>query len=209
MGKKGGSDGSAEVKAARSDEQARQERIRKGTKSISDMFDGQFTPAYFEKQAANYRNYAMPQLQDQHKDAAKQLVFALDRRGALDSSSRASQEAELERKRALEETAIKDRARDYSTTARANIEGARGDLISTLNATGDAEGAVRSANARAQVLSAVPGYSPLASMFDSFTAGLGMQAAAEKAFSYGGGPKPALGVTGLFGTPRGAVDNRG
>jgi hypothetical protein len=67
-------------------------------------------------------------------------------------------------------------------------------------------GAVNGATARSQILSAVPGYSPIASLFSDFTAGLGQQAAAERAFSYGAGPRPAVN-TGLFSPRSGAVVN--
>ena len=100
MAKKGASDGGAEVAAARSDEQARQENIRSGTKKISDLFDGQFNDQFYDGRRDSFVNYASPQLADQHKDASKQLTFALERRGALDSSSRASLGSELEKRRA-------------------------------------------------------------------------------------------------------------
>ena len=206
LAKKGASDGGGEVAAARAEEQARQQTIRDGTQKISDLFDGQFNQDFYDKRRDSFVNYASPQLADQHKDASKQLTFALERRGALDSSSRASLGTELEKKRALLETEIKGKANDFANTARANVESARSDLTNTLNATGDVEGAVQSAQARSAVLSQTPGYSPLASMFSDFTGALGKQAAAERAFSYGAGPKPAI-STGLFGTPRGAVVN--
>ncbi len=204
LAKKGGTDSGAEVQQARADEQARQQRIREGTTSINSLFDTQFDPSFYEGRAKSFTNFAMPQLDDQYKDATKQLVFALTRRGALDSSSRASQEADLEKRRALQTQNINDQADTYANSAKANVEGARDDLINTLNATGDAQGAVNSATSRAQVLSAVPGYSPLAAMFADFTSTLGKQAAAERAFSYGAGPRPAV-VTGLFAPRSGAV----
>lgn len=207
LAKKGASDGGSEVAQARAEEQARQNAIREGTTKISDLFDGQFNDQFYNDRRDSYTNFALPQLEDQNKQATKQLAFALERRGALDSTSRSSLAAELEKKRALAETDIKSRASDYANTARANVESARSDLINTLNVTGDTQGAVQGAQARAAVLSQTPGYSPLASMFSDFTSALGQQAAAERAFAYGAAPKPALGVTGLFGTPRGAVVN--
>ncbi|AKR54322.1 hypothetical protein XM25_00575 [Devosia sp. H5989] len=201
-----GGGGNNAAQDIRNEEAARQERVRTGAKKIEDMFGGQFTDDYFNTQRDNYTAYALPQLTDQHKDAAKQLAFALDRRGALDSSSRASLEANLEKRRALAETEIKDRANAYRTEAMAGVEGARSDLINTLNATGDVEGAVNSANARAKVLSQPPAYSPIAQAFVDFTSGLGMQAAAEKAFAYGAGPKPTF-STGLFAPRAGSVVN--
>jgi hypothetical protein len=206
MAKKGGTDSGAEVAAARSEEQARQQGIRDGTTRISDMFDTQFNDDFFQGRAKSYEDYALPQVNDQFGDAKKQLVYALTRRGALDSTSRASQEADLEKRRAIQETSVKDQALNYANTAKANVEGARSDLVNTLNATGDVDAAVNSATTRAQVLSAVPAYSPVSQLFGDFTAGLGKQAAAERAFSYGAGPRPAV-VTGLFGPRNGAVVN--
>ena len=200
-------DGSqSEVDKIRAEEVARQKRITRGTNKITKLFDKQFDKNFFKQQAANYTNYALPQLNDQHADAARQLTFALDRRGALDSSSRSSLGAELEKKRALAEADIKARAGDYRTEAMANVEGARSDLLNTLRSTGDAQGAVNSANARAKILSRPTSYSPLTALFADFTSMLGQQAAAERAFAYGTGPKPTY-STGLFGTPSGAVVN--
>lgn len=208
-------DGSGKVKLVgrndtatdlRSEEAARQERIRAGTKRIEDLFGAQFGTSFFDKQRDNYLNYAQPQLNDQFNDAQKQLTFALDRRGALDSSSRSNLEAELARRKGILETEIRDKANQFRTDAMAGVEGARTDLISTLNATGNVDAAINSANARAKVLSQPVAYSPIAQAFLDFTTGLGQQAAAEKAFAYGAGPRPAI-STGLFGPRSGAVVN--
>jgi hypothetical protein len=203
MGKKGSGN---EAEKIRSEEQARQARIRQGTGSINGMFDSQFNDAYFNSQRDNYTAYALPQLGDQHADALKELTFSLDRRGALDSSSRVGLETELERKRALAEQGVRDTALDYSNTARNNVESTRQNLISNLNVTGDAEGAVNSATARARTLSETPAYSPLSQLFVDFTSMLGTQAAAEKSFSYGAGPKPTY-STGLFAPSSSSVVN--
>lgn len=206
MAKKGGTDSGAEVAAARADEQARQDAIRTGTSKISSLFDGQFTPDFYAGRAKSYTDYALPQEQDQFGQAKKQLTFALARRGALDSSSRASLQADLEKRDALQRQNIADQGQTFANTAKANVEGARADLINTLNATGDVTSAVNGATARSQILSAVPGYSPISALFADFTSGLGQQAAAERAFSFGGGPRPAIN-TGLFAPRNGAVVN--
>jgi len=200
----GGSSGAAQE--IRNEEAERQERVRTGTKRIEDMFGSQFNDSYFDKQRDNYLNYAQPQLADQFKDAQKQLTFALDRRGALDSSSRANQEANLAKRQGILSTEIKDKANQFRTEAMGNVEGARSDLLNTLNATGNVEATVNSANARAKVLSQPVAYSPIAQAFVDITTGLGQQAAAEKAFAYGAGPRPAV-STGLFGPRSGAVVN--
>lgn len=202
----GGGSSNSYTQSIRDDEAARQERVRTGTKRIEDMFGEQFDDAFYDKQAQNYMDFAQPQLDDQYKDAAKQLTFSLDRRGALDSTSRSSLEADLGKRKAIQDTNIKDMANQFKTDAMAGVEGARSDLISTLNATGDVDAAVNSANARAKVLSQPVAYSPIAQAFADFTTALGQQAAAEKAYAYGAGPRPTV-STGLFGSRSGAVVN--
>ena len=203
----GGGGGSSYTSDIRQEEADRQDRVRTGTKRIEDMFGTQFNDSFYDKQATNYLNYAQPQLDDQSKNAQKQLTFALDRRGALDSSSRSSLESDLAKRTGIASAEIKDRANQFKTEAMAGVEGARGDLLNTLNATGNVEATVNSANARAKVLSQPTPYSPIAQAFVDFTSGLGQQAAAEKAFAYGAGPRPTV-STGLFGPRSGAVVNQ-
>lgn len=194
MGKKSGGN---EAKQARNDEQQRQAKIREGTTKVNSIFDSQFTPGYYDKQRDSYINYANPQLEDQYGNAQKELTFALTRSGLLDSSARADKEGELQQLYDLNKQKVADDALAYSTKAKTSVEDARSNLISTLNATGDAEGAASSALARAGALSQPAAYSPLTQLFTDFTAGLGTQAALEKANYYGGAAKPRY-DTGLF-----------
>lgn len=203
----GGKGGGNEAGLARQDEQERQQRVREGTSRIGSIFDKQFTPEYFDKQRDSYLNYANPQLEDQKADAEKEMVFALDRGGQLQGSARAGLAGELQKKYELQRQKISDDALAYRTNAMTNVEGARSGLTATLNATGDAEGAAASAISRAGALSQPAAYSPISNLFADFTNTLGTQAAAERAYAYGG-PKPTY-TTGLFGTPSGSTQVRG
>ena len=267
--KKGGDGGAG---AARADEKARQDRIRKGTADINRLFDGgttksgvdlvnpeayvdgttyylengdpykytapavspvtgrprpqqgvpsklyanvqqsytpgQFTDEFFKQRQTAYMDYATPQLNQQYEDARRQLTFALDRAGMTDSSVRAQREAELQQLYDTNRRSVADQALNYSTTARNNVENARADLIATLNATGDAQGAVNSAMTRAKALSAPDTYNPLAQLFTTFTAGLGNQAAIEKAAALSNTYNPGSSV-GLYNTGRNSVVNQG
>lgn len=155
-----------------------------------------FNDAFFNGRRDAYSNYATPQLEQQKNDAGKQLTFSLDRGGLLDSSVRGEKQSDLQRLYDTQKQAVADKALSYETTARNSVEDARANLISTLNATGDAEGASKSALARSQALSAPPAYDPLGQLFTDFTNGLGMQAAQERSYA-AGGAKPAYN-TGLF-----------
>lgn len=204
MGKKGGSQKQANI--ARYEEQQRQDNIRAGTSRIDQLFNGQFTDDYFNKQRDSFLNYANPQLESQYGDAQKELTYSLARSGLLDSSVRAEKEAELQKKYDLNKQQIADQALSYSTDARNNVEKSRSELIGLLNATGDAEGAANSAIARSQALSQPQAYSPLTQLFADFTSGLGQQAAIERAnaasAAYGGGQTYGRYNTGLFGNTK-------
>lgn len=195
--------GGGEAAAMRADEHARQKRIREGTQRVNSIFDRQFNDGFYNKQRDAYVNYATPQLDDQRGEANKQLIFAMDRGGQLDGSARASLAGALQKKYDLQRQKIQDDALGYATQARTNTEDARSNLIATLNATGDATGAAKSALARASALSQPAAYSPLSSMFADFTSTLGTQAAAERAYAHGG-PAPTY-TTGWFGPKTGSV----
>lgn len=203
----GSSKASKEAKRARKAEEARQARIREGTQRIDDIF-GSFNDDFYGGRRQSYLDYSTPQLEDQYADAQKQLTYALARSGTLDSSIRAERAAELQKAYDLNQQQIADQALSYETEARNAVEGARSNLVSTLNATGDAEGAANAALARSQALSQPVAFSPLTNLFADFTSTLGRQAAFERANHYSGGQTGARYDTGLFTPSPGAVVNR-
>lgn len=196
MSKKGGDDGGAAQAAAA--EQQRQDSIRAGTSSINSTFDGEFTPDFYNQRQQAYLDYANPQLDKQYSDAQKQLTFSLARGGNLDSSARATQESDLQRQYDTQSKSVADQALAYSNQTKNDVEGARGDLVTALNASGDATGAANNAIARADALSTPQAFSPLGQLFANFTAGLGTQAALEKASAASGGLVQPTYNTGLF-----------
>jgi hypothetical protein len=171
----------------------------------SSTVAGQFTPDFYEKQKQGYLDYANPQVDKQFNDASKQLTFALARGNNLDSSAAATQSGDLQTQYGLQKQKVADDALSYENKAKSSVEDARSNLISNLNATGDAQGAVNSATARASALSQPAAYSPLTNLFSDFTAGLGTQAALEKANYYSGGATGARYQTGLFAPSVSAV----
>lgn len=203
MGKK---DGGNEAGQARQDEADRQARIRSGTERVNKIFSGDgkgirgnFTPDFFKARRNSYTNYAKPQLNDQYGKAQKELTFALARSGNLDSSVRGEKLGELQKLYDLNKQKIADEALAHETQTRTSVEDARANLIATLNATGDAQGAANAALTRASALSKPAAYSPLSQLFADFTAGLGTQAAMERAEALSDGGYKARYNTGLFG----------
>lgn len=194
----GGGGSNKEAKRAREAEEARQRKIRGGVKRVDRIFDKQFTPDFYGQQEQAYKDYAVPQLDKQHEDAGEELGFDLARRGVSQSSIRANKEADLGELYDLNRQGITDKAREFGTTARSNVEDARNDLVLTLQSTADAEGAAKSALSRADALSRPPAYSPLEDAFLSFTSGLATQADLERAKAAGAPISPRYN-TGLFG----------
>lgn len=203
---KGGKGGGSEAKQARQDEEKRQKKVRQGTAKINSIFDGQFNDDFYRNRRDSYATYATPQLDTQYSDANKELTYSLARSGLLDSSTRGEKASELQKLYDLQKQKVSDDALSYETDARGKVEGARGDLISMVNTTADAEGAAASALNRSAALSQGPSFSPLGQLFEGFTSALGTQAAAEKSYAYSDGPKPRFSL-GLFGPPKNSVKN--
>lgn len=174
-------------------------RVAQGKLFSDRTTSGGFDDTFYNGRKQAYLDYANPQLEKQRGDAAKQLTFSLARSGLLNSSARAQQEGSLADLYGQQSKAIGQQATQQETDSRNAVEGARSDLITMLNATGDADSAANSAIARSQALSATPAYSPLGDLFSSFTNTLGTQAAQERASALSGGYyQPAIN-TGLFG----------
>ena len=169
---------------------------------------GSFGEDFFAGRKKAFMDYASPQLEDQYGDAQKELTFALARNGTLDSSIRGQKAGELQKTYDLNKQQVADKALSYETDARNSVEDARSNLIATLNATGDAQGAANSALSRAAALSQAPAYSPLTNLFGDFTSTLGTQAALEKANYYSGGQTGARYSTGLFAPSASSVVNK-
>ncbi len=184
---------------ARFEEDQRQARIRQGTERVNGIFDGNFSPEFCDKRRQGFLDYASPQLEDQRSQAEKELTYSLARAGTLDSSIRANKFGELQKLYDTNKQQIADKALSFETDARNNVENARSNLLTTLNATGDAEGAANSSLSRAAALSQPEAFSPLSQLFASFTGALGTQAAQERAEAASGGAYKAKFNTGLFG----------
>lgn len=196
--------GSADAAAqARADEVARQGNIREGTNSINSTFDSQFTDDFYKGLQQKSLDYYLPQVDQQYKDAQKQLTFSLARGGNMDSSTRAEQQGKLQQLYDTNKQSIADQSASYANTAKNNVESARADLISALNSTGDASGAASSAINRATVLSQPAPFSPITDMFATFAGNLGTQAQIERNAALAG-TRPTHN-TGLFGNKNSVV----
>lgn len=193
-----------EIDRIREAEAKRQAEIRSGTRSINSLFDSQFNNSFFNRMQRDYLDYARPQIQDQYDDAAKQLTFSLARSGVLNSSMRAEQEGDLQKRLDALNREASDTALAQSNQARAAVGDARGNLIGMLNNTGNARAAVDAANARAMALSQPEPYSPLVNLFADFTGNLAAHNQGRMAAHY---MPPTNRPPSMFGPQPGSVRN--
>jgi hypothetical protein len=196
----GGKGGSRGADAQRAEEAARQARIRQGTEAIDKTF-GQFGDSFYDQRRDAALNYFNPQFDQQYGDAKKALAYSLDSKGTTNSSIRAEKEAELQRAYDQNRRDVADKALSYSSQA-------RGDLVRTLNASGDADAAANNAVSRAQMLSQPDSYNPLGQLFSTFVAGLGQQAQLERASALSNGAYGSRYNTGLFGPSKAVEVNK-
>lgn len=165
------------------------------------------TDEYFAKNRQAFMDYATPQLDEQFGEASNELTFDLARSGLRNSSVRGEQTGKLQKLYDRNMQQITNEALSREQQQRNAVESARSNLISMLQTTGDAQGTTNQALSRASALSMPEPFQPLGQLFTDFTAGLGTQAAMERAGSMSNGRFKPRYDTGLFGTPRDAVRN--
>ena len=182
--------------------------LASGLYTSRNQTTGQFGEDFFDQRQQSYLDYATPQINNQYSDAQKELTYALARSGKLASSSRADLASELQRQFDLQTQKAADDALNYRTQAQTSVEDARANLITTLNATGDADQAASSALARAQALSQPAAYSPLTDLFSSYVDALGSYTAAERARAYGWGGNATNSSPTYYGSNSGSVSVR-
>lgn len=206
MGSSKGGDSAAYY---RQQDEQRAAAVKDGTARINDIF-GQFDDAFYDQRRQAYMDFALPQLDDQRAKAARELTFALARSGNLQGSARAALEGDLGKQYDLQAQNLADQAVAKAAEAKGGVEAARSDLVSLLNATGDADAAANGATARAAVLSQPAAFDTLGAVLYPFLTTLGTAAAAERARSYGWGDSGSGTSFGaqLFGAPSSAVTVR-
>ena len=186
----GGGDGGA-AERQRQEEEARQGRIREGKTNIENTFS-QFNDDFYDTRRTSYLDYANPQLEDQFKDATRDLTLALARSGLLNSSARARRFGDLQKQYDIQSRAVADKAMDYENQSRSAVGAAKSDLLTQNQSLADPTLAASSAQNRAENLSALPSFSPLGLLFSGITEGIATQADLERR------GKNAYELSGLF-----------
>jgi len=159
------------AKQQRADEDARQRRINSGMQSIDNTFS-KFDDAFYGKRSQDYIDYALPGVEQQASNAARALIYALGRRGNLDSSASIRKNTELTREMDEARIGVANQGLDLANRTRSDVEGIRSGLVAQLNATGNDQAAAAAAVRQAENLNMPQGFSPLGSLFTDFVSGL-------------------------------------
>ena len=163
----------ADSERARQEEEARQERIRTGTEQIDNTFSG-FNGGFFDNYRSTIMDFYQPQLDQRFESAQDDLTFALARAGTLNSSAAADRQAELTSAYDASVADLLADAEGQTNQLRQRVSGEKSNLISLLNATGDADRASNDALARSQILfEAQPDYNILPDIFGGIASGIG------------------------------------
>ena len=174
----GGGGGSSGPSAADMEKQ-RQARINQGMQQVNNTF-GQFNDDYYGGIRNAYMDYVQPDFNKQYEDAQRQLTLALARQGVSSSSIAADRQSNLQDLYNRNQLQLQQKADGYVNDRRSAVEGARGAVVSQLNASGNAGQAGQQAIAQASSLQALPEFSPLGNLFGAATDGLRYQMAAEQ-----------------------------
>lgn len=186
----GGGDGGA-AERQRQEEEARQGRIREGKTNIENTFAG-FDDDFYDTRRTSYLDYANPQLEDQFKDATRDLTLALARSGLLNSSAKARRFGDLKKQYDTQSRAIADKAQEFENQSRSAVGAAKSDLLTQNQSLADPTLAAANAQNRAENLTRLPAFSPLGLLFSGITEGIATQADLERR------GKNAYELSGLF-----------
>jgi hypothetical protein len=163
----GGSSADNIAQQERSDEEARQARIKAGMSQIDQIFSA-FNPGFYQKRYNDYMSYATPQIEKQAGDQHRDLIYALARTGNLDSSAAADKNAELQEAANQQRMNAANEGLNQENTLRDQVENTRGNVVAELNATGDDAAASNSALRAVQNINQPAGFSPLGNLFMDF-----------------------------------------
>tara|TARA_B100001287_G_scaffold107686_1_gene90691 strand:- start:5370 stop:5990 length:621 start_codon:yes stop_codon:yes gene_type:complete len=168
----------AEYERQLAEEAARQARITEGKENIEKAFAG-FDDKFYNDRAADYMEYAQPQIDDQYKQAMKDLRIALARSGQLVGSERIDRENDLLKKFQLAEVEAARKGQSLADTTRTNLANIKGNLLSQNASLADPTLIAAQAQNQIMANTQVPEYSPIGNIFANVTEGLATQAQLE------------------------------
>lgn len=162
-------DPSAEMRAQ---EEERRARVAASQSAINGEF-AKFDDPYFKSIADSWMKFQQPLFSEQAAEARRTLPFGF---ASTSSSAYLRKKGELERDIARENAGLGDKALDFSNQQRGAVEQNRADLVGLSTGGTDAGSIAQMANTRAQALARPAPFTPIADLFQKYTA-LGANAA--------------------------------
>ena len=163
-----GPSGDGGAALARQNEQARQNRVDQGMRSIESAFSG-FNDDYYADFEKKNLDMARPNIAAQAREANDKTLFGLARSGNLGASTAAKQYGDVATRNDQALLQASDTARAASSGLRRDVENQRDNLVGQLNMSADAGAAANAATTSAQVLTRPPTYSPVTNIFADVT----------------------------------------
>jgi hypothetical protein len=155
-------------------EAERQGNITQGNSAIDSAF-GQFNPAYFAGAQDSYRDYYLPQIDNQRTDALDKLTSQLAGRGILESTVGAHKIGKVNQTADEARVKVGNEAVDFGASLRSKVDASKNNLYDLSKAAADPSAvgarATGEATSLAQTGSIAPSQ-PLGDLFGSILAPL-------------------------------------
>lgn len=126
-----------------------------------------FTDDYFNNIADAYTKFQKPMFEENLATARRELPYQF---ASTDSAEYQRKKGELERDAEREVAQIDSGGQDMANKQRAQVEQNRSDLLGLAVSGADMNAITQSANARAAALAKPPSFSPIADLFQKYTA---------------------------------------
>lgn len=136
------------------------------TQGQSQEFTG-FGDAFFNQRAQDYRNYAMPQLSQQYRQANDSLNYGFQNRGLAGSSAAKQGQSNLNLEMGRQQQNIVDTGQSQANALRAQVENARLQAIQQLYMSADPGQASLTALNSASGFQAPNAFQPVANAFSN------------------------------------------
>lgn len=147
-------------------EEERQARIQASINAVNSAFSG-FDAPYYTGIADAYRNYAMPQFSEQTKEARRRLPMTVPH---TQSSAYNRKAAGLESDILREESNIGSESLNQANRRRGEVEMTKSELLNLASSSAPTETVAEQASTRAAQYAEPPQFSPIADLFEKYTA---------------------------------------
>lgn len=166
-----------------------------------------YDQAFYDERSQVYRDFALPQVEEQASRTHRELEYWLARQGLTRSSVAGEKQRDFELEDGRARQGVEQQAQDYGAQARADVAAARQAAVSALQATNDPSAALTIARDRIGTINTPPAFSPIGSLFSNTLATIGATGAYMRDQS--GGYRPGDGVRYYGASGGGSVRNVG